>query len=82
VLIQQSYWVFFIFSSINVVGGFEQVDFARYRKALIESVAQLIQTVSSSILSNFQNNTSIAPLQEIHNLWSMFLVRSAFSQQQ
>jgi midasin len=60
----------------ELLGGFEQVDFTRYRKQIIASVDQLLEKLTEYLLLQIKENTQL--LTEIHNLWSMFLIRARF----
>ena len=59
----------------ELLGGFEQVDFTRYRKQMVAAIDQLLEKFTESAL--VQKN-AMQIVTEIHNLWSMFKIRSRF----
>ncbi len=62
----------------ELLGGFEQVDFTRYRKQLIERVSLLMQTVANQMVP-FRKDSTPA-LQELYEMWNTFQLRAKFTQ--
>ncbi|EGC33347.1 hypothetical protein DICPUDRAFT_154614 [Dictyostelium purpureum] len=73
----------------EILGGFEQIDMVRYQKKIISSTSALITKVSSHIMTYFNHENAsellplcIASIQDIYQVWNIFVTRSKQHQQQ
>lgn len=61
----------------ELLGGFEQLDLTRYKKIILEEVQVLVSKLSEELLVK---ESASKVLKEIHDIWSLFIVRFKFAQ--
>lgn len=66
----------------ELLGGFEQVDLARHRKAILDSASLLVQTLAQHALVRLPPSDCVPLLRDMQATWSALCSRGRFAADQ